>query len=78
MYRGAIFTLDGVLLNINKTDLENIWAEENGLRIDKRDLLPGGLELLKVLREKGIKVALCSLGRGTHTILERLQINDYF
>ncbi|MGE5581886.1 MAG: HAD family hydrolase [Bacillota bacterium] len=78
MYRGAIFTLDGVLLNINKTGLENIWAEENGLRIDKRDLLPGGLELLKVLREKGIKVALCSLGRGTHTILERLQINDYF
>jgi beta-phosphoglucomutase len=42
------------------------------------DLSPGAGNLLKHLKEKGIKVGLASASRNAGTVIERLQIGDYF
>ena len=42
------------------------------------DILPGIIESIKLLHEKGIKVSLFSVSKNTDAILERLGIRDVF
>lgn len=42
------------------------------------DLVAGGRELLQEIRDAGIKVAIASGSKNCHTVLEHLQITQYF
>jgi beta-phosphoglucomutase len=41
------------------------------------DVLPGALDLLKELREAGIKIGIGSASKNTHAVLDRLDLWDY-
>jgi beta-phosphoglucomutase len=41
------------------------------------DLVPGGKKLLQEIRDAGIKVAIASGSKNSHTVLERLDIMSY-
>jgi beta-phosphoglucomutase len=42
------------------------------------DMLPGAMDTLRTLREKGIKIAIGSSSRNTPIILRQLQLDTYF
>lgn len=42
------------------------------------DLVEGGRELLTEIRQAGIKTAIASVSKNCHTVLERLDIANYF
>lgn len=46
--------------------------------ISKKDLLPGIENLLEQLKQRGIKIALASASKNARTVIEKLQIGDYF
>ena len=46
--------------------------------LNPADWLVGSIKLLKDLRNKGVKLALCSSSKNACTILEKLQGNDFF
>lgn len=43
-----------------------------------KDLLPGADDLLNYLKNNGFKIALASSSKNTRTIINRLEIEDYF
>ncbi len=45
--------------------------------ITPQNLLPGGLELLKELRQAGIKIAIGSVSKNARSVIEKLHLNDY-
>ncbi len=47
-------------------------------RLTEEDILPGVLDFVKDLREKGIKLAIGSASKNTPLIIQRLGIKDYF
>jgi len=47
-------------------------------KITPTDILPGIIELLKELKENNIKIGLASASKNALTVLERLQLKDYF
>ncbi len=49
--------------------IQNMTAEE---------LLPGGKELLKFLKQEGYKIALASASKNAFTVIKNLDIEDYF
>lgn len=63
---------------------EAMAARKNGYyvelieRITPEDLLPGIQELLKGLKERGIKVALASASKNAPKVIERLRVGEYF
>src|ERR1700676_2110527 len=42
------------------------------------DLVPGGKQLLQSIRDAGIKIAVASVSKNCHTVLDRLDIIDAF
>ncbi|OEG00139.1 beta-phosphoglucomutase [Vulcanibacillus modesticaldus] len=46
--------------------------------ITPANLLPGILPLLKELKENGIKIALASASKNAKTVIDKLQIKEYF
>jgi kojibiose phosphorylase len=57
---------------------KNIWYVEYISKMGPDELLPGVLELLNNLKQRGIPIALGSASKNARLILERLQIIDYF
>ena len=47
-------------------------------KVSPRDIYPGILELLRALREKGIKIALASASKNGLFLLKQMDIEDYF
>lgn len=57
---------------------KNVWYREFILKMEPDEILPGAVELFKELKEAGIKIALGSASKNAVTILERLDIMDWF
>ena len=57
---------------------KNNYYRESIKEISEKDLLPGSLELLQKLREKGYKLAVASASKNAPMIIERLNIGAYF
>lgn len=57
---------------------KNQWYCEYLTEITENDLLPGSLQLLTWLKEKGVLIALGSASKNARTILNSLKITDYF
>ncbi len=58
--------------------LKNDYYVELIQGLSPKDILPGAIDLIKLLREKGISVALGSSSRNARFILEKLEIESYF
>ncbi len=57
---------------------KNEWYRAYILKMDPSEILPGALELLEDLRERGIKLALGSASKNAPTILEVTGLAPYF
>lgn len=62
----------------NLATKKNRWYVEYILQMDASQILPGVLDFLTELKAQGIKVALGSASKNARTILERIQLTDYF
>ncbi|WP_163151047.1 beta-phosphoglucomutase [Anoxybacillus sp. MB8] len=47
-------------------------------RMTPNDLLPGILDLLRELKRENVKIGLASASKNAFTVIERLQIGEYF
>jgi len=56
---------------------KNRYYREFIQQMSPADILPGALELLKELREAGIKIGIGSASKNTRTVLDRLYLWDY-
>jgi len=56
---------------------KNRYYVESIQQMTPADVLPGALELLRELREAGIKVGVGSASKNTRTVLDRLHLWDY-
>ncbi len=59
-------------------DRKNGYYRESLSRLGPDDLLPGAMDVMQELRERGAKVAVASSSRNAPTILERLGLTDFF
>ena len=59
-------------------DLKNRWYVERIQGMDPSELLPGVVDYLQALREKGVKIALGSASKNAGTILAKTGISHYF
>ena len=57
---------------------KNDWYVETLSTLDASELLPGSLDVLERATALGIKSAICSASKNTHTILSRLGISHHF
>ena len=57
---------------------KNDYYKELLNNLTSNDILPGIIDSIKLLHEKGIKVSLFSVSKNTDAILERLGIRDVF
>lgn len=57
---------------------KNEWYVEFITKMDASEILPGALEFLKLLKNKGYKCALGSASKNAGLILERTGMTDYF
>lgn len=57
---------------------KNNWYVEYITNMDESEILPGAKECLMKLREKGVKVSLCSASKNAQLILNNLKIKDLF
>ncbi len=57
---------------------KNEWYCEYLCEINENSLLPGALEFLDWLKEKGVLIALGSASKNARTILNSLKITDFF
>lgn len=57
---------------------KNAWYVEYINKMESSEILPGVLPFLAELRKEGIKIALGSASKNARTILERVQLTDYF
>jgi beta-phosphoglucomutase len=60
------------------SDMKNQWYREYILAMQPDEVLPGAIDFLKQLKDKGIKTALGSASKNAETILERTYIANYF
>lgn len=63
---------------IRWADQKNEYYQKLITSMTPADLSPGAGNLLKNLQEKGIKVGLASASKNAGTVIEKLQIRDYF
>ena len=77
-----ILEIGGKQLNISEklelATLKNKWYIEYVSRMTPRDILPGTLEFIDVLKKNRIKIALGSASRNTPLILNRIGMNNAF
>ena len=57
---------------------KNTYYTELIKNMTPKEVVAGGVELLKELRAAGIKTAIASASKNTATVLEKLQIASYF
>ena len=64
--------------------LQKLAAKKNSLYVrmldslGPEDILPGISELIDSLKDKGLKIALCSASKNVNKILDKLKIRDFF
>jgi beta-phosphoglucomutase len=58
-------------------DRKNRYYNDMIEDMSPNDLVPGGRQLLQEIRDAGIKVAIASGSKNSHTVLERLDIMRY-
>lgn len=85
---GRMESLDIILGwgNLTKTPEEkqslatkkNNWYQEYIQRMKKEEILPGVLDFLDDLQEREIKMAVASSSKNAPTVLDVLEISDYF
>jgi beta-phosphoglucomutase len=59
-------------------DRKNRYYTELIQQMTPGEVVPGGRELLEEIRRAGIKVAIASASKNCRTVLDRLQITDFF
>src|ERR1700694_1187687 len=59
-------------------DRKNRYYAELIKNMSPKEVVPGGVALLKEIRQAGIKTAIASASRNTLTVLQRLEITSYF
>src|SRR5436189_1852143 len=59
-------------------DRKNRYYTELIRNMSPREVVPGGVALLKEIRQAGIKTAIASASRNTMTVLQRLDLVSYF
>ena len=57
---------------------KNDWYVDYITKMPAEEVLPGALEFMQKAKERGIKIALGSASKNAQTILDRLNISDYF
>jgi len=57
---------------------KNAWYVEYLVKMDASEILPGSVDFLRYLRERGIKTALGSASKNARLILDRLDITPLF
>lgn len=65
-------------MKLQLADRKNNWYVEYISTIDESELLKGAREYLAKLKNNGIKIALGSASKNSHTILNLLKISDIF
>lgn len=69
---------------LNQSELQRLMKKKNeyflqlAASISPKDLAPGVIELLDLLKKESIKIALASSSKNTKTIISRLGIESYF
>ncbi len=58
-------------------DRKNTYYNDMIKDMTPNDLVPGGRQLLQEIRDTGIKIAIASGSKNSHTVLERLDIMSY-
>ena len=58
-------------------DRKNRYYNDMIENMSPNDLVPGGRQLLQETRDAGIKIAIASGSKNSHTVLERLDIMQY-
>ena len=58
-------------------DRKNRYYNDMIENMSPNDLVPGGRQLLQEIRDAGIKIAIASGSKNSHTVLERLNIMSY-
>jgi beta-phosphoglucomutase len=59
-------------------DRKNRYYSELIKNMSPKEVVPGGVALLKEIRQAGIKTAIASASRNTMTVLQRLDLVSYF
>ena len=59
-------------------DVKNGYYKELLQRINESDVYPGAVELLKRLKNDGLKLAICSSSKNAQTVLDALGLTQYF
>jgi len=59
-------------------DRKNAYYKESVAGIGAGDVLPGSLEFVRALRDRGVKIALCSASKNAPDVLRLLGIGDLF
>lgn len=78
-----------IILDLNKLEIseerklelatkKNEWYVEYILKMGADEILPGTIDFLEATKAAGIKIALGSASKNAQTILDRLEITDYF
>lgn len=76
--------LDHNSIEISEEDKERYAAIKNGYykdlltMIDESALVPGAVEFVRALRDRGLKTGLGSSSRNASTVLEKLEITSLF
>ena len=63
---------------IRLANLKNDYYVELIQGLSPKDILPGAIDLIRLLQEKGISIALGSSSKNARFILEKLEIEGYF
>ncbi len=77
------------ILKHNGTDIpmeekEKVMKEKNDFyvellaKINESDMYPGAVDFIKKLRERGVKIALCSSSKNADFVLEKLGLTELF
>jgi len=85
---GRMESLEVILENADRTyseeekqalaDRKNGYYRDSLARLGPDDLLPGAMDVMNELRERGVKVAVASSSRNAPLILERIGLEDCF
>jgi HAD superfamily hydrolase (TIGR01509 family) len=59
-------------------DRKNRYYNELIKTMTPKEVVPGGVQLLKEIRQAGIKTAIASSSKNCMTVLERLELVNYF
>lgn len=72
--RGRHYTEDQIQ---EMMDRKNRYYVEMIQKMTPNDLVPGGKELLQEIQHAGIKIAIASVSKNAHTVIDNLDINVY-